>query len=331
MCPKDIGKISSEIQRKFSFLNNGLTEYFEQDKSLIFPIVNKNSVSGIIQISEGCNMRCTYCCTWMARGDLVNYDPNIILRQIKYFLHNGIKEIFITSQDIGSFNYKGIKLPDLLSIISQIPFDFRIRLGMLNPIYLDIFFNDFLKIFKDKRFYRFLHLPIQSGSPQILKLMERSLDFKKLTEYIHKIRSFDPLFAFSTDIITGFPTETEDDHFKTCSFIQEWQPDVLNISKYSNRPNTIAKTMKQVPSEIIKKRSTELTDLYNRYIEKKNQKWIGYVGEILINETHFDKEWAYMGRNLYYRPILSKKGKIGSIEHIKVTGCLGHSLTSEII
>lgn len=282
-----------------------------------------------IQISEGCNNNCSYCCTTIARGNLVSFDEDQILNQIQTAIKFGIKEILLTSQDLGNYNSKGMKLHDLLRKISELEGNVNFRLGMLNPDYLVENIDQFLQIFEDKRFYRFLHIPIQSANNRVLKIMRRKYQVKHLDKIIDKIYHFDPYFSLATDIITGFPTETDEEHLESLNYIKNWKPDVLNISKFSSRPNTDAKNMQQHRSQIIKKRSKDFSRLFKTYKSQSLSKWIGWKGEILINEEKKNREYPFSGRNLYYLPIILEKGKLGEKIEVEIIDTMNQSLIAK--
>ena len=180
-------------------------------------------------------------------------------------------------------------------------------------------------IFKDNRFYKFLHIPIQSASNNILRKMKRNYQIEKVKETIYKIKEFDPKFTFATDIIVGFPTETQLEHRSSLNFIENWKPSILNISKFTPRPKTEAKNMKQLKSQIIKRRSREFSLIFNNYSQNEKKKWIGWQGSVFINEYHMNYKYPYMGRNRYYIPVLCKKGKIGQTINIEIVDYLNHS------
>lgn len=297
-----------------------------KDKSYIIPQIDNKSPISIIQISEGCNNNCTYCCTTNARGNLQSFDWKLIIKQFKILISQGIKEFHITSQDLGNYDYEGKKLHHLLKEISYLEGSFHFRLGMINPDYLIKFYSDFQQTFNDKRFYRFLHIPIQSGSNKILKKMKRNYTIEEVETFLLKLKEFDNLFRIGTDIIVGFPTETEEDYIQTENFIIKWKPSILNISKYSVRPNTEAKKYHQLKSQIIKERSKKLSKIFSNYSKILNKQWNGWEGEVFFNEYRENVQFPFMGRNLYYVPVLSKNAVVGQTKIIKVTGYLNYSL-----
>ncbi|WP_457556436.1 tRNA (N(6)-L-threonylcarbamoyladenosine(37)-C(2))-methylthiotransferase [Candidatus Harpocratesius sp.] len=301
-------------------------------KPEIIPAPFKNGNIGIIQISEGCNNSCTYCCTTIARGKLISFNPKMILNQIKSLYLEGINNFFLTSQDLGNYNYSGYTLVDLLTDISDIQGNFQIRLGMLNPDYLIGKIDQFLKIFHDKRFYRFIHIPIQSGSNHILQLMRRNYKIEEIEQIIKKFKKFDSNFTFSTDIIVGFPSETITDFQESVNFINQWKPFVLNISKYSARPNTIAKKMKQLPSQEIKRRSKFLDEIYRQYSHILRMNWIGWKGKVFVSDSNDIRSInkGFLTRNLYNIPIFIESGRIGTVSQVKIVKIKGNKIIGKI-
>ena len=297
-----------------------------KEKSYIIPQINSKSPISIIQISEGCNNNCSYCCTTNARGDLHSFDSKLILRQFEILISQGIKEFHITSQDLGNYDFEGKKLHHLLKEISHLEGPLHFRLGMINPDYLIKFYSEFQQIFEDKRFYRFLHIPIQSGSNKILKKMKRNYNIEEAETVFLKLKKFDKLFRIGTDIIVGFPSESEEDYDQTENFIKKWKPDILNISKYTVRPNTEAKKYTQLKSQIIKERSKKLSIIFSNYSDFLNKQWEGWEGIVFYNEYRENVQFSYMGRNLYYIPVLSKIAVVGQNRNTKITGYLNHSL-----
>ncbi len=323
----NISNIIASIKNEIDPLNSSDNFATIRDKSnLDIGFTSYGENAAIIQISEGCNNHCSYCCTTNARGTLVSFNLNNIIIQMTNLVSLGVKEFFLTSQDLGNYNYKGRKLHDLLFAISNIEGEFFIRLGMLNPDYIVKNLEVFKTIFEDSRFYRFLHIPIQSASREILEKMRRNYTIDQVEFIIKEFRRFDSLFTFGTDIIVGFPSEENKDYEETRNFISKWKPQVLNISKFTSRPNTDAKRMKQLPSQVVKQRSQDLSLLYSSYSGKENNNWINWEGRVFINEYKENLEYPFMGRNQYYIPILCKKAKLGSNVKLKITGSINHSL-----
>jgi len=291
--------------------------------------------SAIIQISEGCNRHCSYCCTRNSRGTLLSYNKVHILDNIRYFLKNEVKEIFLTSQDCGNYLYFNVNLISLLKAINSLISssnhqEIFIRLGMLNPEYIVNNVQELLNVLNKDHYYQFLHIPIQSASDKVLKLMNRNYRRKDIEKIFNFLRSKSN-FTIATDIICGFPHESDKDFLETKDFILKYKPDIVNISKYTLRPNTVAAKMQQNNSEIIKKRSDELTNIYNKYRNKLNEKWLGWIGNVYINKYKPRKDFPYSGRNQYYIKIALKNAKINKFYKIKIIGLKDNNLIAQIL
>jgi threonylcarbamoyladenosine tRNA methylthiotransferase CDKAL1 len=299
-------------------------------KAKISHWVYRSSDPGIVQISEGCNMSCTYCCTRISRGKAISYPMSDILNQIKAYIDNGTKEIYLTGQDCGFYQWNSHTIGDLVQKIHD-QFnhnDIFIRVGMINPIRPSEIIDLTQKLINSNIFYNFLHIPIQSASNKILKLMQRGYS----ADALHKLfESIPKEITLSTDIICGFPGEEEEDFLQTYDFIQRYQPDIVNISKYTPRPNTKAKLMKQVDSNVIKRRTNELTKLYLQYSSEKNSKWIGWRGKVLIHGYQPKKSMQFSGRNIFYKSVVVSKGILNTMVITKVIDSSGQFLIGEIL
>jgi len=243
-------------------------------KRLGMPVCRRDSRIGIIQIGEGCLNECTYCATKLAKGKLKSYPISSIKKEFVRAVDSGCKLIYLTSQDCGCYGFdKKTNLARLLSELLSVSGDYRVRVGMANPWHVIKFLNELIDIYKDDRMIKFLHIPIQTGSDKVLKEMGRGgkvSEFKKIVSKFRKAfprRKF-PDSTIATDIIVGYPTETDSDFKKTLKLVRDVRPEVLNISAFSSRPRTKALLLKQLPSEIIKARTRKLNDVYRKYRRK---------------------------------------------------------------
>ena len=272
------------------------------DKSEILIDHPPGKITGIIPISEGCQGSCTYCCVKNARGKLNCYNPQNILHNIKYQLNQGIKQIYLTSQDCSIYKYNGTELVDLIRRIVSLKNKFFLRIGMINPSFLINNLDQLINIFESKKVYQFLHIPIQSGSNKILEIMQRPYLISDIIAQIEILRKRFPFLTISTDVICGFPGETEYDFYRTINFIKWLKPEILNISKFTSRPGTEAKNMIQLDSKIIKERSIRLSRVFRNSLLIINEKWNGWEGEILVLHEGMEKNQAF-GRNSAYKNI----------------------------
>lgn len=325
--PKSIHRILDVID-KINLGQKGIVLLSEE--SQIKPCLPKSSlnpITGIVQISEGCNMACSYCCTKLARLDLFCYPNCEIKSEVDRFLAKGCMEIWLTSQDNSAYNYKGFKLPGLISEICQINGNFFVRNGMMNPLHTKSILNDLIISYGNKKIYKFLHLPLQSASDRILHLMRRGYSSNLVLEIVEKFNKFFSFLNLSTDIIVGFPTEENVDFDQTVEFLYKIKPDIVNVSKFGLRPNTEAKEFKQLPRELINKRCKKLVEIVKNISYEKNSKWLGWNGKCLIDEKgKIDGSWV--GRNSSYKPIVLKSNKdlMGKILNVEVVDYSNTSL-----
>lgn len=286
----------------------------------------------IIPISRGCLGNCSYCITKVARGNLKSYSSDSIIKRMKFALENNIKEIWLTSQD--SFCYGFDLNMNIVNLVKQINselsnFKFKTRIGMGNPNYLKLFIDDLLPNLSDN-FFKFLHIPVQSGSNKILKEMNRFYSAEEFINLIEKIRKYDPFFSISTDIIIGFPTETEEDFLKTIELLEKTKPDVVNISRFGKRPKTKLWNAKEKQGKDIKKWSRLITEKVNKIELERNKLWLNRTCEVLIDER---KDNIFIGRNEYYKPIVFKNQELelGKFVKAKIVEVKPHFLIGEIL
>ena len=282
------------------------------------PKVRLNPAVGIVEIANGCMSECTFCQTKISKGDLNSYRLGDIVRQVQTEINDGCKEVWLTSTDNGCYGFDiGTDLPSLVNAVVDIPNDFMIRVGMMNPMYMPRIKEKLIESFDNDKVFKFLHIPVQSGSDKVLHDMKRGHTEGTYREIVNKVKKRFSEFTISTDIIVGFPTETEEDFQKTISLIAETKPDVVNLSKYSARPGTDAAELKQIDAAEIKQRSKIIFEQINKLSMESNQKWIGWKGKVLFDET---TDEGIKGRNFAYKPVFVD----GDIK-------IGQSYTVEII
>jgi len=301
------------------------------DKAEYFIDHPEGKITGIIPISEGCEGSCTYCCVKNARGKLHCYNPRNIVENVQYQLKQGIKQIYLTSQDCSTYKYNGINLFALLKSIVNLPYKFFLRIGMINPSFLINELEQLISIFNLDKVYQFLHIPIQSGSNKVLKIMQRPYLISQITDKIEILRTNFPDLTISTDIICGFPGETEYDFYRTINFIKWLKPEILNISKFTARPGTLAKKMDQIDSRIIKERSIRLSNIFRNSLININKKWEGWHGEVLILHKGSEENQAF-GRNVAYKNIFIKdyNGFYGKFVNVKIEKVDGFNLFGKL-
>jgi len=273
--------------------------------SLGLPKIPVNNVTGIIPINYGCLGACSYCCVLLARGRLRSYQINEIVEGAKRDLASGAREIWLTSQDTACYGKDiGTNLADLLKRICEIEGKFFIRVGMMTPNQALEILDDLIQAYKNEKVFKFLHLPVQSGDDEVLRLMNRFYTVKDFKRILYSFRKENPEITVATDVICGFPSESKAAFERTMELIKEIQPDIVNISKFFSRPHTPAKKMKPLPPEEVKERSKAMAELSRRISLRKNRAWINWEGTILIDERGREKSW--IGRNFAYKPVVVK-------------------------
>ena len=289
-------------------------------------------ITGIVPISEGCLGSCTYCCVKHARGTLNCYDPANIINNIRYQLEHGIKQIYLTSQDCSTYQYGETQLYDLIKKINNLDFKFYLRMGMINPSFLIESVDQLISIFKLPKVYQFLHIPIQSGSNRILQEMQRRYKISEIIDNLELLREMFPYLTISTDIICGFPGESEYDFYRTINLVKWLKPEILNISKFTARPGTKAKQMTQLNSKVIKERSIRLSKVYRASLNNINDKWKGWEGEVLLLHKGLDDQQVFC-RNFAYKNIFLNDGNAvyGEFIKIKVEKIEGFNLFGKVV
>ena len=293
------------------------------------PKVRLNSAVGIVEIASGCMSECTFCQTKLAKGDLSSYRLGDIVRQVQTEIKEGCKEVWLTSTDNGCYGLDiGTDLPTLVNAVSEIQEDFMIRVGMMNPMYMPRIKQNLIDSYDNEKVFKFLHIPVQSGSDKVLNDMKRGHTSQTFREIVNKTKEKFENFTISTDIIVGFPSETEEDFQRTITLLNETKPDVVNLSKYSARPGTDAAELKQIDAAEIKRRSKLIFEQINKISLESNEKWIGWKGKVLFDEK---TEEGIKGRNYAYKPIsVDNEVKIGESHIVEITNATRKRLIGKI-
>ena len=270
------------------------------------PKLRINPVISIVEIASGCLSECSFCQTKLAKGDIQSYRMGKIINQINDDLKTGAHEIWLTSTDNGCYGQDiGTNLVELLKKCVEIEWDFKIRVGMMNPMYLKNMINDLVSCYsKSDKLFKFIHIPVQSGSESILRKMKRGHTAKTFKEIVNRFRERIPDMTIATDIITGFPGETDEDFELTLKMIKELEPDIINTSKFSPRPGTTAAKLKRIDQKTMIQRSEKLHLIAKNIAKKRNSRWLKWEGNILIDEVEDGK---LKGRNQYYKSIVIKR------------------------
>ena len=328
MGPNSIGKTLDIISSTLD--GNRKVELDDTDISKVgLPKVRLNPAIGIVEIASGCMSECTFCQTKLSKGNLTSYRIGDIARQVRSEINDGCKEIWLTSTDNGCYGLDiDADLPTLIDSVAEVPGDFMVRVGMMNPMYMPRMRDRLLKSFENDRVFKFLHVPVQCGSDNVLNDMKRGHTVNTFRDIVTRFREKFPEFTIATDIIVGFPTETEEDFEETVSLLKKTRPDIVNISKYSQRPGTKAARLDQIDAAEIRRRSKIIFELATQIALENNKRWLGWKGDVLIDEVFGSQ---IKGRNFAYKSIfVEEPSKIGKKERVKITDITTHSLIGSI-
>ncbi|MGQ9641151.1 MAG: tRNA (N(6)-L-threonylcarbamoyladenosine(37)-C(2))-methylthiotransferase [Candidatus Bathycorpusculaceae bacterium] len=312
-----------------------LRDAIKAKPSLDLPRLQLNPIVSIIPINYGCLGSCTYCCVVFARGHLRSYSIEEISGRVRRDLEKDVKEFWVTSQDTACYGRDiGVNLAELLNALCSIKGDFRVRVGMMTPNIVTNILNDLVQAFKSEKIFKFLHLPLQSGNNQILKRMRRFYTADDFKNILSVFRKAFPEITIATDVICGFPGEDQKAFEETLQLIEEIKPDIVNVSKFFARPRTSAAKMKEefVPLREIKRRSLAASNLARTIALERNKRWVGWSGEILIDEIGKVRD-SWIGRNFAYKPIVVKcaDNLLGRTLNVRVLKVFSTHLEGEII
>jgi len=296
----------------------------------LYDVPIMEGVTGIVSISQGCIGQCSYCIVKQARGKLVSRPVPDIVDEIRLLVQQGAREIQLTSQDTSAYGMDmSIKLPELLRDVTTAEGDYMIRVGMMNPFTVIDIIDDVIESFKNSHIFKFLHIPIQSGSDRVLQHMNRKHTSKEFKHIIDTFRNNFPGMVISTDFIVGYPTETEQDFIDTLELLKEIRPQKVNITRYSPRPNTPSSKLRDLPSWKKKERSRRLTEVHHTVNRELLRKRIGDTIHVLTTEV--GKDYSTIGRDIYYNNIVVKEDlPLGNWYYVKITGSTITYLIGEI-
>lgn len=288
-----------------------------------------------VNIAYGCNNFCSYCIVPYVRGRERSRKADNIIAEVQSLVDQGYKEITLLGQNVNSYGndlQDGSNFADLLDKAASIGGKFRLRFMTNHP---KDFTEDVVRVMKKHvgKICRLVHLPVQSGSNEILKRMNRRYTAEKYLEEIRMLKTLIPEAEVTTDIIVGFPGETEEDYLKTEELVKNADFASAFTFVYSKRSGTKAAEMPdQIPEEISKNRIMRLVELVNSKTREKSEKYVGKTVEILC-EDYDEKKKAYLGRDEFGRMAYFSYSKniIGKFVNVRVTGANGISLASEVV
>ncbi|NFD10495.1 tRNA (N6-isopentenyl adenosine(37)-C2)-methylthiotransferase MiaB [Clostridium botulinum] len=323
----------NEVKKK----DTSVLKIQEKENSIIenMPIDRKNSMKAFVTIMYGCNNFCTYCIVPYVRGRERSRTPENIEAEIKKLISEGYKEITLLGQNVNSYGKDlepNVTFAELLKRVNNIEGLERVRFMTSHP--KDLTDDVIEAIAKCDKLCEQIHLPVQSGSSEILKKMNRHYDREKYLDVVSKIKKLIPNVALSTDIIVGFPGETEKDFEETLSLVKEVEYDSAFTFLYSIRKGTpAAKFEDQVPEDVKHKRFNRLVEVLNEISAKKNKAYEGKIEEVLVEGTSKNDENKLMGRTRTGKLVnfIGDKDSIGELVNVKIIKANSFSLTGEEI
>ena len=276
----------------------------------------EDKTRAFVKIQDGCCNFCSYCIIPYVRGPIRSKKFNKVLEEVKSLVSNDYKEIVLTGIHTGSYGKDlGTNFSTLLEELLKIENLKRLRISSIEITELD---DKFLELLKNDKLCNHLHIPLQSGSDKILKLMNRKYDKKQFLEMINKIRSIRPSISITTDAIVGFPQETEEDFEEYIDFVKQVKFSKLHVFPYSKRNGTKAAEMDgQIDPKVKKERAKKLIELSKKLEKEYAYKFIGEELDVLV-ENH-DSSYAYGHTSNYLKIRLDKECKHNEIVKVKIT------------
>lgn len=347
---KDLPNLIAEVEEGRNAVNVILSK--DETYGDIAPVrLNSNGVSAFVSITRGCDNMCTFCVVPFTRGRERSRDPQSILEEINDLAQRGFKEVTLLGQNVDSFLWYGgglkkdfskasdlqkataVDFAALLELCAKAQPKMRFRFSTSNP--QDMSLDVIKTMAKYDNICNYIHLPVQSGSNNILKAMNRQHTREEYFELIDNIKTLLPDCSISHDIICGFPTETEEDHKDTLSLMEYVKYSFGYMFAYSERPGTLAerKMEDDIPEEVKKRRLSEVVELQQIHSLYRSQEFLNQVTEVLIEKTSkkSDEEWS--GRNPQNTTVVFPKEnyKVGDFVMVKIEDCTSATLKGKAI
>ena len=333
VCNEDKTRIAALVEDYLFHGNKSVSDSIKD-----FHITNfKGHSRAFVKVQDGCNMRCSYCKICLVRGQSRSRDMHNVLSDVQSLVANGYKEIVLAGIQLGAYGRDFCDETDivfLLQKIVKIKGCDRVRLSSIEPFDVKDNLIEFMST--NKKVCPQLHIPLQSGSDNILKLMRRGYTGKCFCRLIEKLRARIPNFAFTTDVIVGFPSESDENFDDTVQVLSETRPFKVHVFPFSAREGTDAAKMKdQVSLKIVKKREKSLLGLEKKIFADEAGKFVGQICTVLLEEELDNKgQFLLKGRVPQYMPIIvsgAAKENIGGCLKVKVLGVQEHCLTGEVV
>ncbi len=345
---KDLPNLINEVEAGRDAINVILSK--EETYGDISPVrLQTNGVSAFVSITRGCDNMCTFCVVPFTRGRERSRDPQSIVEEVNDLAAKGYKEITLLGQNVDSYLWYGgglkkdfknateiqkataTNFAGLLKLVAEAQPKMRIRFSTSNP--QDMTLDVIEAMAEYRNICNYIHLPVQSGSDRILKKMNRLHTREEYFTLIDNIKKMIPDCGISHDLITGFPTETEEDHQDTLSLMEYVQYDFGYMFAYSERPGTMAerKLEDDVPHEVKKRRLQEIVDLQQKHSKLRTERFLGQTVEVLIEKESKKSSAHWSGRNSQNTVVVFEKEnyKVGDFVNVKINDCTSATLIGE--
>lgn len=347
---KDLPNLIQEIDAGRDAVNVILSK--DETYGDIAPVrLNTNGVTAFVSITRGCDNMCTFCVVPFTRGRERSRDPHSIIEEVNELWDNGFKEITLLGQNVDSYLWYGgglkkdfdkatemqkatsVNFAKLLEMVAQAQPKMRIRFSTSNP--QDMTLDVIGTMAKHRNICNYIHLPVQSGSNRILKAMNRLHTREEYFELVDNIRRIIPDCAISQDMISGFPTETEEDHKDTLSLMEYVKYDFGFMFAYSERPGTLAarKLEDDIPEDTKKRRLREIIQLQQKHALYRTKQHVGKVEEVLIEGSSKKSNAHWMGRNSQNTVVVFPKEnyEVGQFVNVKINDCTSATLLGSAV
>jgi len=329
-CRERLGLLNRSSAARISEIFNDYSQ--SQDVLTHSPgLATGHDLCAVVNVAEGCNGSCSYCIIAKARGRLKSRRAEDVAQEVEKLVSQGAVEVQVSAQDMAAYGSDiGTNLGQLLERLAVIPGDFMLRVGMMNPNSALLIKNQLLSAYQSPKIYRFLHIPVQSGSDRILRCMGRRYSAANFLELVGAFRSAHPEITIITDVIVGFPGETDEDFIATLDLIKLLQPDKVNITRFSVRPGTAAARLYDMPDRIKKDRSREMTRLWLKIAAQRNQRYVGKILVARITERGRDATMKARAEN-YLGIAIKGRPRPGSIVRVIVTECNPFYVSGQVV
>ena len=302
--------------------------------------LNSNGISAFISIMRGCDNMCSFCVVPFTRGRERSRDPHSIVKEAEELFAQGYREVTLLGQNVDSYKWASesgdekVNFAGLLELVALVSRDLRVRFSTSHP--KDITDEVLYTMARHENICKYIHLPVQSGNSRILDLMNRTYDREWYMERVNSIKRIMPDCAISTDVITGFCTETEEEHQETLSMMDYVKYDYAYMFMYSERPGTLAaKRFKDdIPEDVKRRRLNEIVTKQQQHSHERLQQQVGKLQKVLIEGFSKKSELDYCGRNDQNAMVVfpaDKNYKPGDYVTILVERCTTATLLGRIV